>query len=480
LRPKETFTPRMQEGMVRLASWMPFRQAGFQLEFFTGTTVGATTIRETTEQAGQAQVQRQDKQVATIEASCPASPPGPEVQMMSVDGAFLQLVGGEWKEVKTLALGVVGKPIQEDGEPGVHTAELSYFSRMSDSKEFERQALVEIHERGVEKAEVVCAVTDGAEWIQTFVDLHRPDAVRILDFAHAMEKVAEVGKTIEEQGLILTFLDEKCEEKRAKRKQAYKRKKEAGAKGKQACQTEQQRAAQQSKARLEGWLDWQREKLKTGKVADVVQEIERLLLLIQKDGSAKAAETLTTCLNYLKARQPMMAYATFRDQGYPIGSGCVESANKLVVESRMKGSGMRWGEEHVDPMLALRNAACNDRWKQVWKQIRKQWVQQTQANRAGKSAQRLLERQAQTEQALSSQPFTKQVPSPKLIPPPACEPVGVLTKGAGPHCQTLEEPLTAQTSSSSQLKQEISPAKAKRPAPTHPWRRPFLRHLPAS
>lgn len=97
LRPKETFTPRLQEGMVRLATWMPFRQAREQLEFFMGTKVGATTVRQTTEQAGQAQVQRQENKVATIQAQCPASPPGPEVQLLSVDGAFLQLVGGEWK-----------------------------------------------------------------------------------------------------------------------------------------------------------------------------------------------------------------------------------------------------------------------------------------------------------------------------------------------------------------------------------------------
>src|SRR2546422_2966318 len=149
----------MQEGMVRLATWMPFRQASMQVEFFTGTSVGATTIRETTEQAGEAQVQLQEKRVASIQAECPESPAGPEVQLMSVDGAFIQLVGGEWKEVKTLALGKVGEAVEKDGEHVVRTSELSYFSRMRESKEFEKQALVEIHERGVEKAEVVCAVT---------------------------------------------------------------------------------------------------------------------------------------------------------------------------------------------------------------------------------------------------------------------------------------------------------------------------------
>lgn len=467
--------------MVRLATWMPFRQACRELEFFTGIQLSATTVRETAERAGQAQVQLQDTKAATIEAECPASPPGPAVQMLSVDGAFIQLVGGEWKEVKTLALGVVGKPMEEDGERVVHTAELSYFSRMSESKEFEKQALVEIHERGVEKAEVVCAVTDGAEWIQKFVDVHRHDAVRILDFAHAVEKVSEVGKTIEEQGRLFAFLDQKCEDKRVKRKKSRQTKKKLGGEPKKSNQTQEQLAAEQSKVRLEGWLDWQAEELKKGDATRVIQEIERLVSLMQEEGLAKAAETMAKCLNYLKERQSMIAYATFRDQGYPIGSGSVESANKLVVESRMKGAGMRWGEEHVDAMLALRNVACSDRWRQVWKEIRQQWVQQAQAKRASKSAQRLLERPPQAEQDLPEPALMQEMPLPKPIPAgQKVEPVGAVRKVAGPACQTLEVPPPAESSSSAQEKPKAPSTGGQRPAPTHPWRRPFLRQRPAS
>jgi hypothetical protein len=57
----------------------------------------------------------------------------------------------------------------------------------------------------------------------------------------------------------------------------------------------------------------------------------------------------------------MTKYASFRAQGYPIGSGSVESANKLVVQSRMKGAGIRWDASHVNPLLAMRNLACNVR-----------------------------------------------------------------------------------------------------------------------
>src|SRR5512137_2183619 len=64
-----------------------------------------------------------------------------------------------------------------------------------------------------------------------------------------------------------------------------------------------------------------------------------------------------------------MQYPAFLAAGWPIGDGAVESGNKLVVEARLKGSGMHWARPHVDPMVALRNIACNDRWEEAWPQI---------------------------------------------------------------------------------------------------------------
>ena len=36
-----------------------------------------------------------------------------------------------------------------------------------------------------------------------------------------------------------------------------------------------------------------------------------------------------------------MQYPTYQADGWPSGSGSVESANKVVVEARLKGAGMR-------------------------------------------------------------------------------------------------------------------------------------------
>ena len=47
-----------------------------------------------------------------------------------------------------------------------------------------------------------------------------------------------------------------------------------------------------------------------------------------------------------------------------MGSGCVESANKGVVEAQLKGAGMHWARGNLNPLLALRTLLANERWAQ--------------------------------------------------------------------------------------------------------------------
>jgi hypothetical protein len=83
-----------------------------------------------------------------------------------------------------------------DGPLEPYTTDLSYFSRLTDAETFTRQVYVEAHRRGTETAKVVCAVQDGAEWEQGLVDVLRPDAVRILDFPHAVEHLAAAAELV--------------------------------------------------------------------------------------------------------------------------------------------------------------------------------------------------------------------------------------------------------------------------------------------
>ena len=174
-------TPRGEETLVRLASWMPFEQARELLQEVLGMQVSKATARRATLQTGEAVLAVCEAEEERLKQEVPQAPRGADKQAMSGDGAFVHLVGGEWAEVKTLTIGEVTRT--KRGE--VCIQQVSSCSRLSAVESFEEAALVETHRRGVEQATAVCAVQDGAEWLPGVVDYHRADAVRMLDFAHA-------------------------------------------------------------------------------------------------------------------------------------------------------------------------------------------------------------------------------------------------------------------------------------------------------
>jgi hypothetical protein len=77
----------------------------------------------------------------------------------------------------------------------------------------------------------------------------------------------------------------------------------------------------------------------------------------------------------------------------------VESANKMLMQARLKRAGMHWDPSNVNPMLALRDALCNHRWEEVWQQQQRRQRDLRQARRKQQSQQR----RAQLEQALEEQ-----------------------------------------------------------------------------
>ena len=162
---------------MRLSTWMPYESARELLEDVLGVQVSRATARRATLHTGQAALAEWEGQVERLKQEAPQAPAGAERQAMSGDGAMVHLVGGEWAEVKTLALGEVTR--NRRGE--VCTQQLSYCSRLGDVASFEHATLLETHRRGLERASEVCAVQDGAEWLQGLADYHRADAVRILD-----------------------------------------------------------------------------------------------------------------------------------------------------------------------------------------------------------------------------------------------------------------------------------------------------------
>ncbi len=236
----------------------------------------------------------------------------------------------------------------------------------------------------------VCAVVDGAEWCQHFLDWHSAEAVRSLDFPHAAEYVSTAARSV------------------------------FGA----------------DSPALIAWLAQHLHELKHGD-PDVVLAARRALPAVTVLGPDGPRCPRDEALGYLSKRRAQIAYASFQAAGLPIGSGIVESANKRVVEARLKGSGMHWARPKVNPMLALRSAVCSDRWGEAWAMIRAEQQRQAAARR------------------------TQRCTAKRCAPP---EP----------------PPSEAHTPSVEQQRRRVAGlslgrSRHGRPTADHPWRKPFLR-----
>lgn len=385
-------TPWLQASLVRLGSWMPFAHAARELGWLSrapgGELVSASTAARLTEAAGAAYVAEQTAAVEQLEQDPTPEPVGPDLLQLSADGAMISLVGQQWVEVKTLAIGTLVQAA--DGE--VHARELSYFSRRAEHTAFRRLALVETYRRGVGTALEVVAVMDGADWLQRFIDFQRPDAIRILDFPHAVEYLTHASHEAHGAGT----------------------------------------------AAASEWIGTQAPTLKHTGPDPVLAALRAL----------PAGERRDAALEYLEPRLAQLRYPAFRAAGYPIGSGIVESANKVVVEARLKGSGMHWAPTSVDPMLALRTVVCANRWDEAWPQI----SARLRADGRDRSRRLRAERRAAREAA--------QAAARPLIPPPPAPPPATTSSDTLP-------PPTPKTIVDG------------RPTKTHPWNRRFLPHRPA-
>lgn len=307
-----SLTPRTEEHLVHLATWMPFARAAAMLSSLVGVQVSEATVRRHTEHAGAVCETLQNEQCQQPVTTEPRREEVPRRFVLSADGAFVPLVRGAWAEVRTLAIGEV-IATQEHTK----TSNISYFSRMTDAANFEELVEGEMKRRQLLHASEVAGVMDGADWLQGLLDLHCPDALRILDFPHAAQRVSAILETLQQAGQIFPS--------------------DANAR----CLHLLKHAGPRPVFR---WLRY----LTRGQT-EVGQVRENLA--------------------YLHKREAFMQYPQYQAQGWPIGSGMVESAHKLVMQARLKGPGMHWEGSHVNPMLALRTTVCNDRWLETWERI---------------------------------------------------------------------------------------------------------------
>jgi hypothetical protein len=249
--------------------------------------------------------------------------PDSEVMAVSMDGAMLRVRQEGWKEVKTVTVsavkcdtGVVGGAVS--AEPKVQLTNHSYRAGLWEAAVFTNQQWAEATQRGIEKAKQIVSVNDGAAWIWAIVATCYLPCITVLDWWHAVQKLWLMANLLFGEGSDL---------------------------GRAWVQ------------RHKAWL-W----------AGDLRPIFRYIHAHYACGAAWP-DGLAQALGYFFNNRHRMRYSHFRRQGYPVGSGAVESACKVVVQARMKQAGMAWSRNGAQAMLALRSTILSDRWDDIWPTI---------------------------------------------------------------------------------------------------------------
>lgn len=242
--------------------------------------------------------------------------PDREVMALSMDGAMVNIRGEGWKEVKTVAISAVESLThEENGEIEVRLSQHSYRAGLWEAKEFAKQQWAEGCRRGLERAKQIVSVNDGAVWIWLIVQMCWAPCVEILDWWHLAEKLWLLAAVFFAQDEVAAA----------------------------------------------GWVEKQKSHLWNTGVRQVIKAIRQL-----SPRGQPLPDQVRSVVGYIFNHRWRMRYKQFRQAGYPLGSGTVESACKVVMQERMKQAGMRWSRDGAQAMLALRSVLLSQRWDEVW------------------------------------------------------------------------------------------------------------------
>jgi hypothetical protein len=169
--------------------------------------------------------------------------------------------------------------------------------------------------RGVDRCQRVSSVNDGAPWIERITFTNFPEAEQIVDWSHASGRLWQVTDAV------------------------FGKERPPG----------------------EEWVEGQLDLLWSGEVRKIVIALEGLNLEQERyPPEARQAP------GYFRSNQTRMRYDYFREAGYPIGSGTVESAANNVVHHRMRRPGRGWQRDNAQTMLAGLSELHSGRFDRAW------------------------------------------------------------------------------------------------------------------
>jgi hypothetical protein len=184
-------------------------------------------------------------------------------------------------------------------------SEARYVGALGPKKEFAESLDRVLQVEQAKKTKQIVWVGDGAAWIWALAEELCPQAVQILDWYHAMEHALECGQALLGGSSLLDDWERTC-----------------------------------------------RYLLAHGRVEDLIGQLVECVEFV----AGEETKALNDLVRYYRNNAKRMKYNEYRAEGYPIGSGIVESAHGHVIQQRMKRTGQRWSLPRARTMVRLRTA----------------------------------------------------------------------------------------------------------------------------
>jgi hypothetical protein len=322
------YSPAVQEMAALLASKMPVEEASAVLEHLTGVKLPRATLdREARRQGERAQAVRTelDRQAAAQKPQLELTlePYQMIIQMdawniRERDGwgqsAALRRQGKEPERWHWVYTGTVFRLDHRGhtaaGRPVI--SERGFVATRQGIDALRQQLHAEALRRGLGQAASALIIGDGAVWIWRLADDRFPHARQRLDFYHAVQHLASVGRAL----------------------------------------------FGQDKEKYRTWLRPLVRQLKNQSAIKVIRQLEEALA--QMPGGT-AAQTVAKEVAYFHEHQARMDYRTGQRAGEPIGSGPVEATCRQT-QCRFKRPGQFWSKRGDEALLCLEMFWRNDRW----------------------------------------------------------------------------------------------------------------------
>jgi len=325
-------SPGAREVVALVGAVQPFEGDARLLRRTTGLNLSASTIRRTTEAVGTDVAARR----AAGETFGPNRPwnwhadaAGRRVGYVGLDatGVRQQGPGGEKRDGRMPWVATVFNPVPRHRHEGGGRRrrrlwEARYVSGLMELPEIGGQLRRECRAVGLDRADVVVALTDGGAGLEdglldAVAGLAR-EVEFVLDFWHVADRLREFGKALVEN-----------EDDR--------------------------------RDRVTNWCH----ELKHAGGEALLATLDSLDLAAANAATVEEHRLLT---GYLRKNLHRTDYPRYLANGWQIGSGVVESACKGVVAERLKGRGMRWREPGTTALCQLRALYKSqpDLWTHYW------------------------------------------------------------------------------------------------------------------